>query len=132
MSETELYTEILTEYSRGDVRLFRINAGMAYQGRVIERTPGRLVLAPWYPIRLAAEGVSDLLGWTTMAVAGDGGLDRAAIFTAIECKFGRRKPTPEQEAFIDTVQRAGGRAGIARSVEDAGRILAGCVNDIKA
>lgn len=125
MSETELYTEILTEYSRGNTRLFRINAGMAYQGRVIERTPGRLILAPWYPIRLAAEGVSDLIGWTTVAVAGDGGLERAALFVACEVKFGRRKPTPEQESFIATVQRAGGRAGVARSVEEAGIILRG-------
>lgn len=115
VSETELYTDILTEYSRGDTRLMRLNAGQAYQGRVIERTPGRLILAPWYPIRLATEGVSDLLGWT----------GPTATFLAIECKWGRRRPTAEQEAFIATVQRAGGRAGIARSVEDAGRIIRG-------
>ena len=117
MSETDLYTEILTEYSRGPTRIMRINAGMSYQGRVIERTPNRLVLSPWYPIRLAAEGVSDLLGWTTE--------DSVAVFTAIECKFGRRKPTPEQESFIEVVRRAGGRAGVARSVQDAGLIVAG-------
>jgi hypothetical protein len=122
MSETELYTAILTEYSRGPTRLLRINAGMAYQGRVIERTPGRLVLAPWYPIRLAAEGVSDLLGWTTIM---DNSVARLAVFTAIECKFGRRKPTEEQLAFIDIVRRAGGRAGVARSVEEAGYIIHG-------
>ena len=125
MSETQLYNDILAAHSRGNTRLFRINAGMAYQGRIIEQTPGRLILAPWYPMRLAAEGISDLLGWTTMAVAGDAGLDRAAIFTAIECKWGRRRPTAEQEAFINVVQRAGGRAGVARSVEDAGKILYG-------
>lgn len=125
MSETQLYTDILTAHSRGNTRLMRINAGMAYQGRVIERSPGRLVLAPWYPIRLAVEGVSDLLGWTTEAVAGDGGLDRVAVFCAIECKVGRKKPTPEQAAFIDVVQRAGGRAGVARSVQDAGIIIRG-------
>jgi len=111
MSESELYGQILREYSHGPIRLFRINAGMAYQGRVIERTPQRLVLAPWYPIRLAAEGVSDLIGWS-----------EGAIFTAIECKL-KGRATPAQLAFIDLVQRSGGRAGIARSVEDAVKIL---------
>jgi hypothetical protein len=114
MSESSLYPAIIGKHSRGDTRLFRINAGMAYQGRVIERTPGRLILAPWYPVRLANEGVSDLIGWTT-----------GAIFTAIECKSARGRATPEQQAFLDTVRRAGGRAGIARAPEDAGKILRG-------
>jgi|SRR6267142_1874293 len=117
MSESDLYNEILGAHSKGPTRLMRINAGMAYQGRVIERTPHRLVLAPWYPIRLAVEGVSDLLGWTMV--------DAAAIFTAIECKIGRRRPTDEQAAFLDLVRRSGGRAGIARSAEEAGRIING-------
>jgi hypothetical protein len=44
---------------------------------------------------------------------------------AIEAKIGRRQATPEQMAFLDLVKRSGGRAGIARSVEDAGKILRG-------
>ena len=117
MSETDLYTEILSGHSRGPTRLLRINAGMAYQGRVIDRTPGRLILAPWYPIRLAAEGVSDLIGFTQE--------DDRAIFVAIEGKVGRRKATPEQEAFLEMVRRHGGRAGVARSSEQAGIIIRG-------
>jgi hypothetical protein len=128
MSESALYSAILTEYSRGATRLMRINAGMAYQGRVIERTPGRLILAPWYPIRLAPEGVSDLIGWTTIRVhdQGEGGMtETIAQFLAIEGKMGRKQPTTEQTAFLDLVRRAGGRAGVARSVEDAGNIIRG-------
>ena|SRR5277367_1947146 len=112
MSETALYGEILAAHSHGDTRLFRINAGMAYQGKVVERTPHRLILAPWYPIRLANEGVSDILGWSS-----------GAIFTAIEAKSRTGRITPAQEAFILTVRMAGGRAGIARSVEDATKII---------
>jgi hypothetical protein len=122
VSETQLYADILQAHSRGATRLLRINAGMAYQGRVLERTPNRLVLSPWYPIRLAAEGVSDLLGWTTI---NESSVARIAVFTAIEAKIGIRKATPEQRAFIEVVRRAGGRAGIARSVEDAGHIIRG-------
>lgn len=125
MSETDLYNAILRAHSRGNTRLLRINAGMAWQGQVIEHTATRLVLAYPHPIKLAAAGVSDLLGWTTVAVAGEGGLAPAAIFCAIEGKFGRRGTTPEQAAFLGLVRRAGGRAGVARSVEDAAIILAG-------
>lgn len=122
MSETKLYSEIIGELSHGHTRLFRNNAGMAYQGRVLERTPQRLILSPWYPVRLGAEGMSDLIGWSPVVtnqeriVVGDNLL---AVYTAIEVKGPRTRTTDEQFAFIETVRRAGGRSGIARSVEDA-------------
>ncbi len=121
MTESALYSEILRELSHGPTRLLRVNAGMAYQGRVVERTRDRLILSPWYPIRLAVEGVSDLLGWTSIDAA-DGPL---ALFVAIEAKGPRGRLTPEQSAFLDLVRRSGGRGGGARSVEDARRILRG-------
>lgn len=120
MSETKLYADILTAHSHGRTRLMRINAGMAYQGRVLERTPGRLILSPWYPIRLAAEGVSDLLGWTQEEFEGHD----IAVFTAIEGKI-KGRLTEEQASFLTLVERMGGRAGVARSVEDAGKIIRG-------
>jgi hypothetical protein len=110
--ESALYNDILGEFSHGDTRLFRVNAGFAWQGKVIEQSPSRLVLAYPRAIRLGAPGLSDLLGWSA-----------GARFTAIECKLGRRQPTAEQAAFIALVRRAGGRAGVARSVEDAFRII---------
>jgi hypothetical protein len=125
MSEADLYTDILGAYSRDNTRLFRQNAGLAWQGRIVEQTPTRLVLAYPRPIKMGVPGMSDLGGWTTQAVLGEGGLVPCAVYVAIECKWGRRRPTAEQEAFINTVQRAGGRAGIARRVEDAGKILCG-------
>jgi hypothetical protein len=119
MTERDIQNDIQRELSRGPNRLFRVNAGNAYQGRIIEQTPDRLILSPWYPIKLAAEGVSDLIGWTTPSHG-----ETLAIFTAIEVKD-RGKPTAEQLAFISMVLKAGGRAGVARSVEDARAILAG-------
>jgi hypothetical protein len=68
-------------------------------------------------------GMSDLTGWTTVTDSGSGA--HYAAYTAIEVKSKRGRPTPEQSAFLDAVRRAGGRAGIARSVEDAGRIISG-------
>jgi VRR-NUC domain len=125
MSEREIQNEIQLELSRGPTRLLRINAGQAWQGRVVEQTPDRLILSPWYPIKLGATGISDLIGWTSISGAIGSYACDVAIFTAVEVKGPRTPITPEQLAFIDTVRRAGGRAGVARSVEEAGRIISG-------
>ena len=114
--ERDIQSAILLALSHGPTRLLRINAGVAWQGTVIERTPQRLVLARPYAIRLAAPGVSDLIGWT------EGGR-----FVAVEVKAGRRQPTDEQAAFLELVRRSGGLAGVARSVEEAREILDGYV-----
>ena len=112
-SERDIQSAILLALSRGPTRLLRVNAGVAWQGTVIERTQHRLVLARPYAIKLAAPGVSDLIGWTQ------------GRFLAVEVKAGRRQPTDEQAAFLDLVRRSGGLAGVARSVADARGILEG-------
>ena len=115
-SERDIQNQILIALSHGPTRLLRINAGVAWQGTVIERTQHRLVLARPYAIRLAAPGVSDLIGWT------EGGR-----FVAIEVKASRGRVTDEQKAFIELVRRSGGLAGVARSVGEAKAILDGYV-----
>ena len=115
MSERDIQAQILLALSHGPTRLLRINAGVAWQGTVIERTPQRLVLARPYAIRLAAPGVSDLIGWTQ------------GRFVALEVKGPRGRVTDEQAAFIDLVRRSGGLAGVARSVGEAKAILDGYV-----
>lgn len=99
---------------------------MAYQGKVVYRDSERLILYPWRQVRLGLEGISDLIGWTRVNLT-DYGAPSAelAVFTAIECKVGSRRPTPAQAAFLELVARSGGRSGIARSVEDARAILTG-------
>lgn len=54
------------------------------------------------------KGSSDVIG-----VALDG------RFLAVEVKTAVGRVRPEQEAFIAAVRRAGGRAGVARSVDEA-------------
>ena len=113
-SERDTQTSILLALSHGPTRLLRINAGVAWQGTVLQHNRDLLVLAHPRALRLAAPGVSDLIGWT------EGGR-----FVAIEVKAGRRQPTDEQAAFLDLVRRSGGLAGVARSVEEARAILEG-------
>jgi hypothetical protein len=114
VNEADLLAHIQLMCSRGDTRLFRFNAGIAWAGKIIERTPRKLVLLDYHPVKLGPAGMADLFGWSS------GGL-----VTAIEGKVGRRQPTDEQAAFLELVRAHGGRAGIARTVEDAVRIING-------
>jgi hypothetical protein len=112
--ERDIQAQILLALSRGPTRLLRINAGVAWQGSVLQHNRDLLVLADPRALRLAAPGVSDLIGWT------EGGR-----FVAVEVKGPRGRVTDEQKAFIDLVRRSGGLAGVARSVEEATAILEG-------
>ena len=113
-SERDIQAAILLELSRGPTRLLRVNAGVAWQGRVLQHNRDLLVLENPRAIRLAAPGVSDLIGWT------EGGR-----FVAVEVKGPRGRVTDEQAAFLELVRRSGGLAGVARSVDDARAIIEG-------
>ena len=115
-SERDIQSTILVALSHGPTRLLRINAGVAWQGSVLQHNRDLLVLAHPRAIRLAAPGVSDIIGWT-----------EHGRFVAIEVKAGRRQPTDEQAAFIELVRRSGGLAGVARSVQEARAIIEGRV-----
>lgn len=114
MSEADLLAAILLSHSRGAVRLFRVNAGVAWQGKVIEHSGARLILSNPRAIKLGPEGMSDLIGW------GPG-----CRFAAVEAKMTGRYPTEAQRRFIDLVKTSGGLAGCAYSVDDAAEILRG-------
>ena len=115
ITESELITQILLAHSHGPTRLFRYNVGVAWQGRVLEHTAVRLVLAYPRAVRLGVEGQSDLIGW------------HAGRFLSIETKVAPRRPTAAQRRFLDLVCAAVGLGGVAYSVEDAARIIRGSV-----
>jgi dihydroxyacid dehydratase/phosphogluconate dehydratase len=48
---------------------------------------------------------------------------QVAVFASIEVKTPTGRIRPEQRAWLETVQAAGGIAGVARSVEDAQVLL---------
>ncbi len=125
MNETELLAQILLACSRNTNRLWRTNAGIAWAGKIAEHTPRRLVLIDPHPVKLGPPGFADLNGFASELVTPEMVGSRVAIYSAVEGKVGRRQATDEQAAFIRLVLGAGGRAGIARSVEDAQKILRG-------
>lgn len=60
-------------------------------------------------------------------VCNPGGSDLVGIFKgkflAIECKAPGKNPTPEQQLFIDMVNKLGGIAGVVRSADDLRKLL---------
>jgi hypothetical protein len=69
------------------------------------------------------EGSSDLIGWVPRIVTPEMVGSRVAVFLAIETKTKRGVVSNEQQSFIDAVNEAGGKAFVARGVEEAVRKL---------
>lgn len=126
MTERHIQNDILRDLgARPDIRLFRQNVGEAWVGTFVSFKNGRLILdnARRFFAGLCV-GSSDLIGWQTVVVTPDMIGQRVAVFVGIEVKAPRGSPTTEQRAFTGAVNSAGGRAGFARSVDEA-RIIVG-------
>ena len=106
-SEREVQARIMLALGRGLSRVFRNNVG------VLPDATGR-------PIRYGlCTGSSDLIGWTSQTITPDMVGKQVAVFTAVEVKNDKGRPTAEQKAFLTAVTNAGGIAGVCRSPEEA-------------
>lgn len=119
-------------------KLWRNNVGTAWTGKAeqvtatnafaIGRTlkPGDVVVRQARPLHAGlCPGSADLIGYRTVTITPEHVGQTVAVFAAVEVKSATGRPTPEQTTWLQHVSAAGGRAGVARSVEDAERILAG-------
>jgi VRR-NUC domain len=107
-SEAAIQQQIRLALSKAGVVAFRNNVG-----QYTDPKTGR-------PIRYGlGVGSSDLIGWTPITVTPDMVGKTLAVFTAVEVKTDRGRPTDAQLNFIEQVLKAGGLAGIARSPEQA-------------
>lgn len=93
---------------------------LAEAGHLVWRqNTGVLKDANGRPIKFGlCKGSSDIIGLTS-----------GGVFLAVECKTATGRIRPEQKLFIAAVRKSGGRAGIARSAEDAVRIARGEILD---
>lgn len=107
MKESQIQNEIRAACNTGKTRAWRNNIGSAviHGGRVTFGIPG--------------PGGSDLIGMHSMTITPEMVGGRVAVFTAIECKSAKGKPTAEQASFINFVSAMGGIAGVARSSDEA-------------
>lgn len=103
MSEQALIKQIMVAVSQRGGRVWRNNIGAYKDARV-------------YYVRYGVcnPGGSDLLGYTH-----DG------RFLAIEVKYGRTPTTPQQQAFVDAVNAAGGVGVVAHCLDDVIAALTG-------
>lgn len=124
MSETDLLNAIRLKLSRGTWRLFRNNVGQAWQGRVIEQGHSYLVLADPRPVRFGlASGSGDLIGLRSYIIQPEDVGRTVAVFTSVEGKRNRGPVRDDQHAWARFIRGAGGIAGVARSVDDAERLI---------
>lgn len=124
VNEANLMRSILLACSRGATRLWRNNVAQAWVGTPVrfQRAtsinvgPDDVLIRNARPLHAGlCAGSSDLIGYTVR--------DGVAVFTALEVKTSTGRATPEQKQFLEVVGGAGGIAGIARSVEEAERLI---------
>lgn len=92
-------------------RLFRINAGMGWAGKIVQSTPDALILKNPRPFHGAPEGWSDLVGWETVVITPEMVGQRVAIATAVEVKVTGRL-TRAQGNFGHVLEQMGGRFSV--------------------
>jgi len=68
-------------------------------------------------------GSSDLIGWSTKRITPDMVGKNVAVFTALEIKTKKGKVSKTQMNFLFQVGLAGGIAGVAKSEEEAVKII---------
>ena len=111
-SEHLIQDEIRLDLSQYGIVL-RLNSGKFWQGkRVWSNEFNQYVLINLRPVQGCPEGTSDLLFL---------GENNNVAF--IECKDDKGTAREKQEKFINIMRRYGIRAGIARSVADALKII---------
>lgn len=111
MTEQQIQQDIRLACGKGNCRLFRNNTGS------LKDPSGR-------PVQFGlCKGSADLIGWKQLTITPDMVGQKVAVFASIEVKTPTGRVRPEQQQWLKAVQAAGGVAGIARSVEDAQRIL---------
>lgn len=109
-SEAEIQRKIMLEASKQGMIVFRNETGFCQCNSV------RYGLC---------KGSSDIIGWKPVEITEEMIGTTAAIFTALEVKTQKGRPTKEQINFIQAVTRDGGYAGIVRSTYDVESVIDG-------
>lgn len=112
--------------SKKGARLFPMTVGKFWAGIPIGKTPeGHTILKHARIVNVGFPGLSDTLGGSPMTITADDVGKTVMILTAVEVKAGADKLRPGQPEFLAAIKKMGGRAGVARSPEDAVRICEG-------
>lgn len=124
MKESAVASHIRLDAAQRDIMLLRNNSGGFYDhtGRFVRYGLGAFT---------ESDGLasSDYIGWTPVFITPDMVGQVLPVFTAVETKpsdwkfYKSDKRACNQQAFIDMVRAAGGKAGFATSVADFRKIV---------
>ena len=95
-------------------RLFRINSGSGFVGRIVKRGGGGIVLADARVLRAAPTGWPDLCGWESVTITPEMVGTVIARFLGEEFKGAHDKLRPEQARLAECLIRMGGIHRIVR------------------
>ena len=123
MKESDIQNQILIELSKQGTVAFRINAGSFWAGEIMSNKDNMLLMKNPRKVQGAPEGTSDIIGVTSVMITTEMVGTRVGVFTAIEVKKPGQNPKPHQVNFLSQMRSRGALAGVARSPEDAVRIL---------
>lgn len=124
MKESTIQTRILLRASETGARLFRNNVGKGWTGTYVQLDDGSILIRNPRRINYGlCVGSSDLIGWTPVEVTEDMVGQTVAIFTGIEVKTPKGRPTEDQQRFLSAVNSAGGVGMVGRDPEEVKRTL---------
>ncbi len=131
MKESRIWRAIRDKLSSGDVRLFRNESGSGVLIRHRSQSIRQAIIAECHAVALRhggsaarvayglGKGTGDLIGMKRVTVTQDMVGKQVAVFLSVECKTATGATRPEQIAWQQFVNSFGGKACVARSVEDA-------------
>lgn len=127
----QLTAEIRLLASKVGARLFRRNTGVGWIGQSkkfskreqIWVTAGDVLIRNARPFHAGETGQYDTYGWKSIVITPDMVGQRVAVHVEIEIKFGADRESVEQKSWGAFCAQQGVRVGVARTVEDAERVL---------
>lgn len=130
-----LTNQIRAAVSKLGARLFPMTAGKFWgpyhrgtrytQTQTITVQPGDVLIRQGHMVSVGFTGLSDTLGGSPMVITADDVGKTVCVLTAIEIKAGADRLREGQPEFLAAIKKMGGRAGVARSPEDAVKIVTG-------
>jgi hypothetical protein len=111
--ENKIKARIITSLKDTE-RLFRINAGEAWQGEVVRQTSNTITLKNPRRFHGAPPGWPDLAGWRSITITPEMVGQTVAVFWGAEIKAGKDRLRKHQRMFRDILKSMGGIFDIFR------------------
>lgn len=104
--EKKIINEVLLNLPKNK-RLIRVNAGMAWSGKIVKREKQVLILKNPRPFHGVPAGWPDLIGWEEITITPDMVGKKLAVFCGEEIKATGKLSAP-QKAFKKLLLKMGG------------------------